>query len=193
VIDSANSLDVRQLARQGALREGVQAVITWRRGQQEEGAIEFACESRGIVLQYQVQRVGGAWQTVHQEIALERIRTGFGTRALLRCSECQRRTAVVYLSNRLIFVCRVCMALPYKSQCEGEVDRLYRRMQKIRRRIGAANGDMHQPVWQHHKPKGMHQRTYERIGMQAEEARLHLLEARYRELARYLSKCMSIV
>ena len=192
VIDSANSLDVRQLARQGALREGVQAVITWRRGQQEEGAIEFACESRGIVLQYQVQRVGGAWQTVHQEIALERIRTGFGTRALLRCSECQRRTAVVYLSNRLIFVCRVCMALPYKSQCEVEIDRLYRRMQKIRRRLGAVNGDMHQPVWHYRKPKGMHQRTYVRLGMQSEEVRMHLLEAWHRKLEVFLIKYISI-
>ena len=62
-------------------------------------------------------------------------------------------------------------------------DRLYRRMQKIRRRLGAANGDMHQPVWHHQKPKGMHQATYERIGMLAEEARMQWLQAWHLKLA----------
>lgn len=181
-------LDVRELSRQGALREGVQAVITWRQGQKGESSIKLTCDRQGIVLTYRAQRAGGAWQTVHQEIAVERVRTGFGTRALLRCSECQRRVALVYLNARLIFVCRVCLALPYKSQCERPYDRLHRRMQKIRRRVGAANGDMHQPVWHHQRPKGMHQSTYKRIGTLAEEARLHLLEAWYTQLAMHLSR-----
>ena len=33
VIDTVDCLDVRELSRQGALRAGVQAVITWRQGQ----------------------------------------------------------------------------------------------------------------------------------------------------------------
>ena len=111
VIDTVDCLDVRRLARQGALREGVHAVITWRQGQQGELRHEFACERQGIVLTYRARRHREDWQTVHQEIAVERVRTGFGTRALLRCSTCQRRAAIVYLSDRLIFVCRVCMAL----------------------------------------------------------------------------------
>ena len=182
VIDTVDCLDVRKLARQGAMREGVHAVITWH-GQQAEHLIEFACESRGIVLKYRARRGSEDWCTVHQEIAIERVRTGFGTRALLRCSTCQRRIAIVYLSDRLVFVCRACMKLPYKSQCEMLDDRLYRRMQKIRKRVGAANGNMHQPVWHHLKPKGMHQRTYERIGMLAEEARMQWLQAWHSKLA----------
>jgi hypothetical protein len=170
------------------MREGVHAIITWRQGQQAEHSLEFACESRGIVLQYRARRAGGDGCTVHQEIAVERVQTGFGTRALLRCSTCQRRAAIVYLSNRLIFVCRVCMALPYKSQCEMLEDRLYRRMQKIRRRLGAANGSMHQPVWHHPRPKGMHQQTYEHLGMRAEEARWQLLQAWNAKLVKLLSR-----
>jgi hypothetical protein len=192
VIDTVDSLDVRKLARQGALREGVQAVITWRQGQQGECSIKFACESRGIVLTYRAQRAGGAWCDVHQEIPIERVSTGFGTRALLKCSECQRRAAIVYLSHHLLFVCRVCMALPYKSQCEMLDDRLYRRMQKIRRRLGAAPGDMQQPVWHHQRPKGMHQSTYERIGELAEEARMQLLQARNMKLAKLLSRYVPV-
>ena len=49
-------------------------------------------------------------------------------------------------------------------------------MQKRRQRVGAVNGDMHQPVWQYPKPKGMHWRTYERLGELAEAARVHALE-----------------
>src|SRR5215510_5377468 len=87
VIDTVDRFDVRTLARRGVLRAGVQAVITWRAGQQGACSIKLACESWGIVLQYRAQRAGGAWHSVHQEIAVERVRTGFGTRALLRCSE----------------------------------------------------------------------------------------------------------
>jgi hypothetical protein len=147
---------------------------------------------RGIVLTYRAQRAGGAWQTVHQEIAVERVRTGFGMRALLRCSECQRRVALVYLSDRLIFVCRVCLTLPYKSQCERPHDRLHRRMQKLRKRVGAANGDEEQPLWHHPKPKYMHQSTYERLGELAEEARMEWLEVRDEKLLRLVSRYASV-
>ena len=192
VIDTVEYLDVRILSRQGVLREGVQAVITWRQGQQGECSIKLACERWGIVLTYRAQRAGGAWQTVHQEIAVERIRTGFGMRALLRCSECQRRVALVYLSDRLIFVCRVCRALPYASQCERLDDRLYRRMRKLRKRVGAANGVMEQPLWHYPKPKYMHQSTYEHICMRAEGVRLQWLQVRDMHLVKLLSRCVPV-
>jgi hypothetical protein len=108
VIDMVDCLDVRILSRQGALREGVQAVITWRQGQQGECSIKLACEHRGIVLTYRAQRAGGAWQTVHQEIAVERVRTGFGMRALLRCSECQRRVCIEHESLPESYMIAVC-------------------------------------------------------------------------------------
>jgi hypothetical protein len=147
---------------------------------------------RGIVLTYRAQCAGGAWQTVHQEIAVERVRTGFGMRALLQCSECQRRVALVYLSDRLIFVCRVCLTLPYKSQCERPHDRLHRRMQKLRKRVGAANGDEEQPLWHHPKPKYMHQSTYDHICRLAEGVRLQLLQARNMKLAKLLSRFVPV-
>jgi hypothetical protein len=84
------------------------------------------------------------------------------------------------------------MALPYKSQCEMLDDRLYRRMQKRRKRVGVVNGDMHQPVWQYPKPKGMHQSTYERLGELAEEARMEWLEAWNEKLLRLVSRYASV-
>jgi hypothetical protein len=84
------------------------------------------------------------------------------------------------------------MKLPYKSQGEMLDDRLYRRVQKIRRRLGAANGDMHQPIWHHQKPKGMHQSTYERLGELAEAARMEWLEAWDEKLLRLVSRYASV-
>ena len=85
-------------------------------------------------------------------------------------------------------VCRVCMGLPYKSQCEMVEDRLYRRMMKIRARVGAGLKSMDQPVWHYPKPKHMHQRTYERIGTQAEEARGLWIQANTAKLAWHLER-----
>jgi len=192
VIDAVVCLDVRILSRQGVLREGVQAVVTWRQGQQAECSIKLACERRGIVLTYRAQRAGGVWQTVHQEIAVERVRTGFGMRALLRCSECQRRVALVYLSDRLIYVCRACMALPYKSQCERRDDRLSRRMRKLWKRVGVANGDTQQSVWSYPKPKYMHQSTYERWCELAEEVRMELQHVQDMKLVKLLSRYVTV-
>ena len=185
VIDTVACLDVRELARQGALRAGVQARVTWRGG---EGSLEVAGESRSLVLTYRPWGVGEGGSAMQQEIALEWVRTGFGRRALLRCPVCHRRVARVYRSNRLLLVCRVCMRLPYKSQCETPEDRLYRRMQKRRKRLGVRNGDMQQSVWRYPKPKGMHWRTYERLGALAEEARMHLREAQTMTLAKLLGR-----
>jgi hypothetical protein len=49
---------------------------------------------------------------------------------------------------------------------------------------------MHQPVWHHQKPKGMHQATYECWCELAEEARMQLLYARNAKLAKLLSQYM---
>ena len=83
-------------------------------------------------------------------------------------------------------------ALPYKSECEVLEDRLYRRMRKLRKRVGAANGDMEQPLWHYPKPKYMHQSTYERLGELAEEARMEWLEVRDEKLLRLVSRYASV-
>ena len=69
------------------------------------------------------------------------------------------------------FLCRHCYALPYGSQQETAQDRHYRKVRKIRYRLGASH-NLTEPVWPWNKPKGMHWRTWERLLDQALDAEM---------------------
>ncbi|MDG4594674.1 MAG: hypothetical protein P9F75_03105 [Candidatus Contendobacter sp.] len=66
-----------------------------------------------------------------------------------------------------IFACRHCYRLAYPSQREAPHDRAAQRANKIRARLGWEPGILNGPGWC--KPKGMHQRTYERLSAEAEK------------------------
>ncbi len=78
-------------------------------------------------------------------------------------SGCRRRVAILY--GGVIFACRHCYRLAYPSQREADYDRLARRADKTRVRLGwepdTLNGDGP-------KPKGMHWQTFERLVEQHE-------------------------
>jgi len=110
--------------------------------------VEYRCRQRGT----------DAWEDIRQVITLEWTPCHYGgQRPWLRCPRCQRRVAVLCGYDRL-FLCRHCYRLPYTSQHETRLDRLYRKMRKLQTRIG------HQYA---RKPKGMHWRTWERLRDQA--------------------------
>jgi hypothetical protein len=79
---------------------------------------------------------------------------------------CGGRVAKLH-GPRHYFLCRHCYRLAYASQSEGAWDRALRRANKIRQRLGGDPG-MAAPFPQ--KPKGMWQRTYERLYEKAFEA-----------------------
>lgn len=57
-----------------------------------------------------------------------------------------------------VLACRLCHRLYYATQRLGSLDRLERRANKLLARLGASPGD--EVV---RRPKGMHERTYDRI------------------------------
>ena len=90
-------------------------------------------------------------------------------------SRCGRRVAVLFGGKR--FLCRHCHGIAYAVENEDAISRLLRRSNKLRERVKAKAG-MAYPVT--FKPKGMHQKTFDRIRWEIQEleASFWLAEAR---------------
>jgi hypothetical protein len=186
-LDARDYLDVRVLAQRGALRAGVHATIAWRQGQPSENSIGFVYHDDYVILEYRARHGSTDWYPVRQEIALERTLQPFGgKRVWFRCPECQRRVALLY-SGRQGYVCRRCMKLPYSTQCMMRQDRLYRKVRRMRTRIGAS-GNLLEPIRYSGKPRGMHWKTFERLRAQAEDVHMEVVEEMNLALARLLGR-----
>jgi hypothetical protein len=169
-LDEVKQLDVRRLHRQGALQPWVRATVTWHRGEHETGAVRVAMVNGHLVIEYHYRGRGHEdWEDVRQVIALDWTPCHYGgQRPWLLCPGCQRRVAILYGEGKW-FLCRHCYELPYGSQQETAQDRHYRKVRKIRDRLGASHNLM-ESIWPWNKPKGMHWRTWERLRQQEEQA-----------------------
>ena len=97
-----------------------------------------------------------------QILFLDKTRCNYGGhRYWFKCPQCNERSGVLYNKNSK-FLCRRCHKLPYSCQREHKVDRLVRKMRKIRKRLGAPS-NLSEPIFL--KPKGMHWKTFEYLRM----------------------------
>ena len=111
---------------------------------------------------------GGGWEDVEQAISFDRTPCNYGGfRTWFLCSRCWQRVAVLYGAGKY-FLCCHCYNLTYASQQESKEDRLMRKAKKIRERLGASN-DLMEPIL--FKPKNMHQKTFDRLREEAEQAK----------------------
>jgi hypothetical protein len=126
-----------------------------------------------------VRRPGGEWQDVEQPtpIAWSPCRFG-GARPYFVCPgivngiACKRRVTKLYGAGTY-FLCRHCYRLAYASQSEDRYDRALRRANNIRMRLGGEPGMVSAfPA----RPKGMHQRTYQRLQSAALSAEIYAQE-----------------
>ena len=98
----------------------------------------------------------------HQTVSLDKTRCNYGGyRYWFKCPKCNERSGVLYKKDSKFF-CRQCHKLPYSCQREHKVDRLVRKMRKIRKRMGAPS-NLSEPILL--KPKGMHWKTFEYLRM----------------------------
>jgi len=80
-----------------------------------------------------------------------------GYRWWFTCPLCQRRCGTIHRPpGNYRFACRVCHRLNYRSQQEGPARRHARHMSRIRGRLSGDGVTCS-------RPKGMHQRTFERL------------------------------
>lgn len=144
----------------GGLGSGRLAGWSDRRTTEDLPALDVrAAKRKGLIAPEQEELVvpGGT-----SSLALEWTPSGFGAggsgfpRPWFVCpgDGCGRRAAILYLEGRRL-LCRICLDLAYPSQREGRLGRARRHADKARRKLGP------EPVA---KPKGMHHRTFVRLG-----------------------------
>ena len=165
--ESQHRVDIRWLKKQGNLQPGTMGSLSWSRSGEQTGSIGYRMEIGRMILQYRHRAGGGAWEPVEQKIIFDRTPCKYGgARTWFLCPRCGKRIAVLYGAGKYFF-CRHCYKLAYSSQQEGKVDRLMRKARKIRLRLGASDNLSETILF---KPKHMHNKTFNRLRREAEQA-----------------------
>lgn len=158
-------LDVRLLARRGALVPGVWSTTAWTCGGKPSGNITHWVADDHLVLDYKVKGpLDRDWIPVREQIPLEHTACNYGgTRPWFRCPGCDRRRAVLH-SVGGHFRCRECHQLVYSSTRDDALERLHRKGEKVTRRLGApTTWVLNWSIIPPDKPLHMHWDTYEAL------------------------------
>ena len=156
-------MDVRFMERQGYLRAFCAGSLYWSRRGERFASINFRAEPDRIVLSYRNRARGEEWESLEYPVPLERTPCNYGGfRPWFLCPArgCGRRTATLFGGR--IFACRRCYGLAYESQRQSPRDRAADRAEKILKRLRADDYTIFDSLPP--RPKGMHRRTYERLG-----------------------------
>ncbi len=155
-------IDVRQLQRARMLERS-----RWPQTIPHTGAT-LLTERESVILGFYIDG-----KKVECPVKLERIRCNYGgERVWFTCPACFKRVAILYGGQ--MFACRHCHKLAYVTQQLSRSDRLLRKAQKIRLRLGgSANMLKEFPE----KPKGMHRRTHSLLQRKAADAYLGAMTA----------------
>lgn len=153
------AVDVRRWQREGLLDAGQAFRWRWLRDGETLASINVRTEQGRVVLTYRYRIYGGEWQDETVPVSLTWTPCNYGgARPWFRCPRCGRRVAILYAGG--IFACRHCFRLAYPCQHESWDDRITRRIERIRSRLGWEAGFLNGNGW---KPKGMHWRTFHRL------------------------------
>jgi hypothetical protein len=136
------SVDVRALQRQRLLDRGGTVLLStgeWATFRADEGRLLVGHREKQVAVDL-------LWTLCHLG----------GRRVWFRCpaESCGARVAILYIIEGKV-ACRRCHQLAYRSQTESEFDRVMRKVDKMRKLLGA--GQLAQ------RPRGMHRRTFERL------------------------------
>ena len=165
-------LDVRKLHREGWLRPGLAFTLSWSWGGNPAASISIITRTYSIRLMYGTKD----GEPVDELVVLDRTPCTYGgSRPWFMCPRCGRRVGVLFAGRR--FLCRHCHGIAYAVENEDKISSLLRRSNKLRERVQAKAGTAYPVTF---KPKGMHQKTFDRIRreIQEVEAGFWMAEAR---------------
>ena len=170
LVEDCEALDVNWLHRHGWFERRRTGQLTWTMERRTTAEIGVTASPSQVTLFYWYKGVFDAeWEPVESVVRLTWTPCHFGgRRPWFVCPGCGRRVAKLYLRGKY-FLCRRCHNLAYKSQREDRAERLMRKADKIRMRLGGKPG-MLNPFPP--KPQGMHWLTY--LGLWEETTRLEM-------------------
>lgn len=146
-------VDVREWARRGYLRGACAFTWSWQRGGEPAGSIGVRVHGPDALTLNYTATVGDVRRDVTERLTMVNTPCAYGgARPWFKCPCCARRVAMLYLRGGR-FACRLCKRVAYSSQSDDALDRLWRRQDKIEKRLA--------PHWQ--RPKGMRHHTYARL------------------------------
>lgn len=181
-IEECHRIDVRYLYKNDLLSPGMSGSLSWTSRGEPSGSISYRSHDRWLDLSYVFTAGDEESEQIEEQIPVEWTSCTYGgQRPWFRCPRCYRRVMVLARQGRL-FRCRKCHGVPYGSQTEVKVDRLIRKARKIRASM-AASYDLQEPIWQ--KPKGMHQKTFDRLAFQDQEVVAEINECIAQNLSKY--------
>ena len=156
-----SEIDIRQLQRDGLIKPGQTYNLKWKHDDETTEIIKVQTEIDLLTLTHQYKIGNDDWKEKCFSIFLDWTPCNFGgKRAWFICSHpgCWRRVAKLYCGDT--FACRHCYKLAYSCQRETAPDRLARRANKIRKKLGWKGGILN---LRDGKPKGMHWKTFEKL------------------------------
>ena len=164
-LDQVKRIDIRYLKKRGMLKAGSSGTLSWTRGGEHNGEINYRCHDDFLQLNFRHKAHGSDWQSIEQRIFFDRKPCHYGgVRQWFLCPGCSERVGILCCDDSL-FLCRHCYQLPYASQQQSRIDRLIDQQHKLGERIFKHYdyGD----GWG--KKKGMHWRTYDRLHVRYQE------------------------
>ncbi len=158
--EEVKRIDMRYLKKQNLLKPNYYGSLSWNCGGEPSGHIHYSMFDDKMILKYSYRQYGDdEWHPVEQTVWFDRTRPNYGgERKWFLCPRCDARVAILYGAD-VKFYCRHCYQLPYASQGEDYLDRMQRKADKINLKLDPDDleGDFY------YKPKGMHQRTFDRL------------------------------
>ncbi len=163
VTEDYRQIDIRRWQREGLLFPGNYINWQWFQSGEKVASIGVKVETGQLRFIYShCDNNSDDWESVNYPVKLQTTDCHYGgVRYWFSCPStgCGRRVAMLYAGSKY-FACRHCYQLAYKSQRETDEDRLIRKNNKIRQKLGWKPGILNGKGW---KPKGMHWKTFERL------------------------------
>ena len=183
IVEGQYWLDASDLKRRGLFRDGVTSHLRWKgREDSPRPSMQVTGGENAIALSYSWRRGDGPWQKHDERIALRHQERNFGgAETYFLCPKCARTVKRLY-GGGVRYLCRACHNLVHASTQDRPGNRATRKNQKLRRSIGVEIG---LGDWIGPKPKGMHQRTFERISAQIHAAEEEVNDEFIRIMARW--------